>query len=115
MPYCVERRGYRNHPQLERFRSQVAPLSAISGYLLGVYVEAVFRGYSFDRSKIGCVTTQSVIPVTSSQMDFEWQHLLKKLSLRSPDLYERWSQDDAPSCHPLFCVQPGPVEQWERP
>ncbi len=107
-------RGYRNHPQLERFRSQAAPLSAISGYLLGVHAEAVSRGYSFDRSKIGCVSTQSVIFVTSGQMDFEWQHLLKKLLLRSPDLYKRWSKDGEPSCHPLFRVQPGPVEPWER-
>ena len=107
-------RGYRNHPQLERFRSQAAPLSAISGYLLGVHAEAVSRGYAFDRSKIGRVRTQSVIPVTSSQMDFEWQHLLKKLSSRSPDLYQRWRKEGAPGCHPLFCVQPGPIEQWER-
>ena len=106
-------RGYRNHPQLERFRSQAAPLSAISGYLLGVHAEAVSRGYSFDRSKIGRVSTLSVIPVTSSQMEFEWQHLLKKLSSRSPDLYQCWRKDAAPSCHPLFCVQPGPVEPWE--
>ena len=107
-------RGYRNHPQLERFRSQAAPLSAISGYLLGVHAEAVSRGYAFDHSKIGRVSTLSVISVTSSQMEFEWQHLLKKLSSRSPDLYQRWRKDAAPSCHPLFCVQPGPVEPWER-
>ena len=50
---CANTRGYRSHPQLERFRSQSAPRSAISCYLNGIYAEAARRGYSFDGTKIG--------------------------------------------------------------
>src|SRR5580765_515734 len=74
-----ETRGYRNHPQLERFRSQTAPLSSISAYLSGVHVEAVSRGYSFDRNKIGRVRTPVALTVTTGQIAYEWQHLLLKL------------------------------------
>lgn len=109
-------RGYRNHPQLDRFRVQSAPLSAIDAYLLALHAEAVSRGYRFDRNKIGRTRTQITIPVTADQVQFEWQHLLRKLSARNPALHDRWcSEVIRPECHPLFHVHPGPVETWERP
>jgi len=40
-----ETKGYRNHPQLDRFRSHAASVSAINTYLARVYDEAVARGY----------------------------------------------------------------------
>ena len=107
-------RGYRNHPQLERFRSQVAPRSAISAYLQGVHAEAVARGYSFDRSKIGRVRVHLPILVTAGQIEHEWHHLLQKLAVRKPALYEQWHSLGAPECHPMFRLQPGPIESWER-
>ena len=107
-------RGYRNHPQLERFRSQSAPRSAISSYLQGIHAEAVIRGYSFDRSKIGRARSQTSVLVTAGQVEYEWRHLLQKLAVRAPALYEQWQAIDAPECHPLFLVQPGPIESWER-
>ena|ERR1035437_5557976 len=110
-----ETRGYRNHPQLERFRSQTAPLSTISAYLSGIYIEAVSRSYNFDQSKIGQVRTHAAISVTTGQVAFEWQHLLQKLSARNPALYQHWRKTVSPECHPLFCVHAGPIEAWERP
>lgn len=107
-------RGYRNHPQLERFRAHSAPRSAISAYLQGVHAEAVARGYSFDRSKIGRVRVHAPILVTSGQVQHEWHHLLQKLAIRNPELHEKWRSLDAPECHSLFVLQPGPVESWER-
>src|SRR5690606_41710659 len=50
-------RGYRRHPQLERFRAHASPRRAISAYLAAVHAEAAMRGYAFDRSKIGAVGT----------------------------------------------------------
>lgn len=107
-------RGYRNHPQLDRFRSHAAPRSAISSYLHAVHAEAVTRGYSFDRSKVGRSRTQAPLAVTTGQVEYEWDHLLRKLSTRNPALYEQWRTTSAPQCHPLFVVRPGPVESWER-
>ena len=107
-------RGYRNHPQLERFRSQPAPRSAIGSYLQGIYAEAVVRGYSFDRSKVGRVRIQAPVIVTAGQIEHEWHHLLHKLAVRNPALYEQWRPISAPECHPLFRLGPGPIEPWER-
>lgn len=45
-------KGYRRHPQLERFRAQPDPLAAVGAYLRAVAEEASNRGYSFDRSRI---------------------------------------------------------------
>ena len=109
-----ETKGYRHHPQLERFRSHPAPVRAIAAYLSAVYDEAVARGYSFDRSKIDSTETCARLPVTDGQISYEWQHLLQKLAWRSPALHERWRNCDEPECHPLFFVRPGQIEPWER-
>lgn len=108
-------RGYRNHPQLERFRSCASPLSAINGYLGGVHAEAVLRGYSFDRSKFVRPRTNPGIQVTSGQVAYEWAHLMRKLSGRNPALHRKWRNEAAPRCHSVFRVRQGEIETWERP
>jgi len=107
-------RGYRNHPQLERFRTCAAPRAAINTYLQGIHAEAVARGYAFDRNKIGRARTEVCIAVTAGQVEYEWRHLLQKLSRRNPALLQRWQAIDVPACHPLFDLQPGPIASWER-
>ncbi|HWL51682.1 MAG TPA: pyrimidine dimer DNA glycosylase/endonuclease V [Chthoniobacteraceae bacterium] len=107
-------RGYTRHPQLERFRGHPHPRSAMNAYLAAIHAEAVQRGYSFDRSKIGPVRPVPPIIVSSGQITFEWQHLQKKLSMRSPGLLVQWTRVQLPACHPLFHSQPGPVASWER-
>ena len=47
-----ETRGYRNHPQLDRFRALADPASGIGGYLAALADEAERRGYHFDRSRL---------------------------------------------------------------
>ncbi len=109
-----ETRGYRHHPQLERFKFHVAPLLAIDAYLAIVYVEAAERGYRFDRGKITPVCEVGLIPATSGQVAYEWQHLLHKLSSRSPAFYECWQALSVPEAHPLFRLCNGGIESWER-
>ena len=109
-----ETRGYRHHPQLERFREQAAPLSAISAYLRAIHDEATARGYNFDRRKVGVARRQTSIPVTQGQLAHEWEHLLNKLAARNPALHQRWCAAGTPECHPLFRLQPGAVAGWER-
>ena len=107
-------RGYKNHPQLARFKLQPRPLAAISFYLHAVYREAMGRGYCFDRSKIRFSTRPSVIPVSRGQIRYEWQHLMRKLRRRSPDSWRAHSKVKIPGVHPLFKVISGPVEPWEK-
>jgi len=109
-----ETRGYRNHPQLERFKGHSAPLSAISLYLKAVHAEAEARGYSFDKSKIKPARKVVTLTVTSGQVAYEWVHLLAKLKERNPALYRKWRATDVPEPHPLFTVRAGEVETWER-
>lgn len=109
-----ETRGYLHHPQLERFRAHAYPRVAINAYLAAVHAEAVARGYAFDKSKLGPVRVAQPIPVSSGQLAFEWQHLLHKLAMRSPERYAQLQGMAAPVCHPLFRRRPGPVASWER-
>lgn len=109
-----ETRGYRNHPQLQRFRATPDPLASIGAYLAAVQSEATRRGYRFDASKIRVPgELPGAIPVTEGQLDREWEHLGRKLEDRSPADAERW-RAEAPACHPLFAPVPGGIEPWER-
>jgi hypothetical protein len=109
-----ETRGYRHHPQLARFRAHSAARSAINAYLGAVHAEADARGYSFDRGKLGPVRAVAPIAVTTGQLAYEWQHLLRKLAKRQPRLYRHWRALAQPEHHPLFTPRDGPIEPWER-
>lgn len=107
-------RGYRHHPQLQRFQAQPAPRSAINAYLGGVLSEADARGYAFDRRKLAPVRGRVVMRATNGQLAFEWMHLMRKLKARNPRLYRQWKSETQPDPHPLFRVVSGDVEEWER-
>ena len=109
-----ETRGYRSHPQLDRFKTHSAPLSAISLYLKAIHAEAESRGYSFDQRKIRPARSQAVLSVTSGQLAYEWWHFLAKLALRNPALWRTRRETAVPAPHPLFRVRAGEVESWER-
>ncbi len=78
-------KGYRFHPQLERFRETRNPTAAIGTYLWAVFDEAKSRGYNFDSSRIATRRVPVSISVTRGQLDFERQHLMKKLRIRNQD------------------------------
>ena len=109
-----ETRGYRNHPQLDRFKNHSAPLAAISRYLAAIHAEAATRRYAFDKSKIKPTRTAVTLIVTSGQMAYEWAHLQSKLKARNPALYRKWRTTETPDAHPMFAVRAGEVEPWER-
>jgi hypothetical protein len=109
-----ETRGYRHHPQLQRFREARDPLAAIDAYLAAVHAEATARGYAFDASKFDASARAATISVTRGQIDHEWAHLMRKLETRSPDLHAHWCALQRPRAHPSFRVVPGGVADWER-
>lgn len=106
--------GYRRHPQLARFVEHPTPRRAISVYLNAIYYEAAARGYEFDSSKIGPVCVVEPIIVTRGQLEYEWEHLLGKLSIRDPERYQRWRLLRRPECHPLMNCTRGPIASWEK-
>jgi hypothetical protein len=107
-------RGYRHHPQLDRFRASPAPVSAINYYLGVLASEATARGYRFDRSRIGPVRSRFLIDVTRGQIAFELDHLHAKVQRRAPGELERLPTKSTGRPHPLFVVREGAVEPWER-
>ncbi len=109
-----ETKGYRHHPQLSRFRQHPSPTRAIDAYLGHVVDEADTRGYNFDRRKISSARGSLQLPATSGQLEYEWDHLLRKLKARNPELHRRWRAERSPAPHPLFKIRRGEIEPWER-
>jgi hypothetical protein len=109
-------KGYRDHPQLERFRKFRFPLAAIRGYLLGIYREAKIRGYVFDRFRINLSgnTPAKSIAVTKVQVAFEFEHLLNKLKIRDFERYRKFRKLKRIIVHPVFRKVSGSLEDWER-
>lgn len=106
-------RGYRHHPQLQRFRSHPRPIAAINTYLACIHGEAQARGYSFDLSKIGRVRTARRITEHIGQMEYERAHLAQKLTRRNKAWFASLQLEHALDPHPLFSLVEGPVQPWE--
>jgi len=107
-------RGYTRHPQLDRFRAHVHPEGAIAAYLAALAADAGRRGYRFDVTRIVEQSDdEPAIPVTTGQIAFEWEHLLRKLEVRSPAVRAE-VVGAGPLVHPLFVAVAGDVEPWER-
>ncbi len=106
-------RGYKNHPQLLRFKAAAAPLDCINHYLAVVYQEAFARGYTFDYSKVMWDFLAPTLPVTTGQVAYETRHLLEKLAIRDPNRYRRLLRLPFLQVHPLFTPIDGDVEPWE--
>lgn len=110
--------GYRNHPQLERFRATHDPLASIGHFLEHIAFQADARNYNFNRALIvhpPVEPTALQIPVTTGQLAHEKTHLLGKLAVRDPHRAALLEQSSSPILHPLFTAIPGDIESWERP
>jgi hypothetical protein len=107
-------KGYRRHPQLDRFRARSNPIGTITRYLVEVYDESKARGYHFDRSKIGRRTNPGRITETEGQLLYEWSHLKRKLRKRDPKRYRRLRGVTVPEPHPIFRIVAGGVSPSER-
>ena len=105
-----ETKGYRHHPQLTRFRD----VGAIAEYLRSVHAESLGRGYAFSSAKISRARCHFAIPVCRGQVDYEWQHLMRKLRVRDPARARQLREVRRPLTHPLFRVVAGPIEAWEK-
>ena len=105
--------GYRNHPQLKRFRASPNPVGAIAAYLRLILQEAVRRGYRFDQDRIIQAEFQGQIMCTRGQLFYEWNHLREKLRQRDLARYQLTETVNEPEPHPLFHIVDGDIEEWE--
>ena len=88
------------------------PVAAISTYLWAVVDEARVRGYTFDASKIAMRRRAILIPVTRRQLEFEREHLRKKLGLRD-QRSARVVSTAKLRPHPMLRLVAGDIEPWE--
>jgi len=107
-----ETKGYRFHPQLNRFRASGNPVAAISTYLWSVVDEAAARGYHFDASKIATSRQRVSIPVTRDQLAYEHAHLRRKLWVRDRRMARALSAAKLRP-HPMMRIVAGGIEPWE--
>ncbi|HEY0354701.1 MAG TPA: pyrimidine dimer DNA glycosylase/endonuclease V [Flavisolibacter sp.] len=106
-------KGYRNHPQLNRFKEQEDPVHAIHYFLCKVHEEAANRNYKFDETKLNWDCKPCTIQVTNGQVDYEIRHLKKKLMERDPGRFKALKPIREFEVHPMFIIIPGKIEDWE--
>lgn len=105
--------GYRNHPQLNRFKESGNASGAIATYLRSVAEEASARNYHFDKEKICNKSYRGKIEVTSGQLQYEFSHLLGKLKVRDEERYNVHLGESKILVHPMFVVVKGEIAAWE--
>jgi len=105
-------RGYKNHPQLIRFRKSKNAIRFINKYLEEIYNEAKNRGYRFDESKFKKTNLNKKILVTNAQLKYEIEHLIKKLKKRAPTEIKKIEKHII--TNPIFKAIKGKIEDWEK-
>jgi hypothetical protein len=106
-------KGYKNHPQLNRFKKLEAPIDAINCYLEIIYNEASSRGYNFNPEKFIAITTEIKITVTRGQLNYEIEHLQAKLRKRDLKKYKENKLAKRFDVNPIFRTVKGEIEDWE--
>ena len=106
-------KGYKNHPQLNRFKNTKYPVDSINQYLSEVYNEASNRNYKFDKQKINWGYKKNKVTVTFGQLNFEVKHLLSKLKTRDSNKHKELINLQTIDIHPLFEIIDGEIEDWE--
>lgn len=106
-------KGYVNHPQLIRFREVSDPLLYIDAFLTEIYKEATKRKFSYSKDKIRFIEDVPKMQVTTGQLEYEYEHLKRKLEKRAPQylIYIPVLNEIEP--HPLFEVVEGEIAKWE--
>lgn len=107
-------KGYKNHPQLIRFKTHSSPIPAIGFYLYEIYIEAKKRDYSFNKDKIIRIEENTeIINTTIGQIQYEFKHLKNKLIKRDILKFKEIEEIENIEVHPIFKVKEGNIESWE--
>lgn len=114
-------KGYKNHPQLDRWKKLNKPIEAIGHYLMTIHEEGLKRGYKFNFGKIvhrGGLR-HDILTVTTEQIKYEWKHLENKLNNRHSQtqfdlncIYTNYGKNI--ESNPIFNLIEGKIEDWER-
>lgn len=97
-------KGYRFHPQLDRFKNTEKPVSSIGAYLYHIHLESKERKYNFQFSKISIIEDVPKIRISMDLLDSEFQHLLGKLEHRDNERHHRLVNIKEIIPHPSFTI-----------
>lgn len=97
-------KGYRFHPQLDRFKNTENPVASIGMYLYHIYLESKERSYNFQFFKIEIIEDVQKIKIPKETLTSEFQHLLSKLESRDKKRYKQYTQLSDIEPHPSFEV-----------
>ncbi|MGQ9816849.1 MAG: pyrimidine dimer DNA glycosylase/endonuclease V [bacterium] len=109
-------RGYKNHPQIIRFKNTKDPIGTISRYLFEVVKEARRRGYNFDVNKLLKIDVkiEEKIPVTKGQIEYEFKLLKNKLKKRDRKKCRNLNCPPRIKINRIFKRINGGIEKWEN-
>ena len=107
-------KGYKNHPQLIRFKATTDPVAALASYLNEIYLEAKTRDYKFNKEKIPKRDLDAKIPLNKGQLNYELLHLKRKLKIRCPEKFNEIENLLKPDSHPIFQLKQGEIAEWEH-
>ena len=97
-------KGYRHHPQLDRFKATEDPVASIGWYLYHVHQESRERNFNFQFSKIESIEEVPKIRISEDLLKNEFQHLLNKLESRDKERYSKQVMIEDIVSHPSFEV-----------
>ena len=107
-------KGYKNHPQLQRFKNSKNPILMINVYLHFIVDEAEKRNYNFNREKLlKRSKTFDEIFVNDKLVEYEFSHLMKKLKIRDERRFENLISIKKIEVNFTFKIRKGEIENWE--
>ena len=95
-------KGWKHHPQLNKFKTHENPSVAVNTYLLYILRESEKRCYKFNKKKIEKKHTRTKIRVRRKEILEEFSVLKKKLKVRDPKRYKKLLKIRKPELNPMF-------------
>lgn len=108
-------KGYKNHPQLNRFKNTENPIESIKYYIKQIAIESKIRKFNFNVSKIeNIIDLRNSIQITNEQINYEYSLLLSKLKKRDINKYKELLNKKNIEINAIFMQIEGPIEKWEK-
>ncbi len=97
-------KGWRNHPQLNKFKTHKNPVVAINTYLLYVWKESEKRCYKFNKRKIEKSFTKNKIKIPKKEVISDFEDLKNKLKKRDTKRYREIVKVKKIEVNPIFII-----------
>ncbi|NIO44133.1 MAG: hypothetical protein GTN36_01065 [Candidatus Aenigmarchaeota archaeon] len=97
-------KGWKNHPQLNKFKTHKDPVAAVNTYLLYVWKESEKRCYKFNKRKIEKNFTKKKIKISKKDIISDFEDLKNKLKKRNPEKYKEIAKIKKVEANPIFII-----------